>query len=230
MQDSTTAMTAINVGAELFAEALEEQGVSVARVAWRPPAGDAQALATLLASQQVEQANALAIERVLAAHPYIIDVRPAREAMPAAFARRGLLHAGPPITWERMCGPMRGAMIGACLYEGWASSEEEARAFLGNGEIACEPCHHYNAVGPMAGIISPSMPVFIVEDRVYGNRAFSTLNEGLGKVLRYGAYAPEVLDRLRWMGETLGPVLGRAMRRVGGLDLRSIMAQSLQMG
>jgi hypothetical protein len=230
IQPRTQAMAAISVGAELFAEALEEQGVPVARVAWRPPVGDLQALTKVLASQEVERANALALERVLAAHPLIVDVQPAREAMPDAFTRRKLLHAGPPISWERMCGPMRGAMIGACLYEGWASGEEEARELLAGGEIACEPCHHHNAVGPMAGIISPSMPVFVVEDYVHGNRTFSTLNEGLGKVLRYGANAPEVLERLRWMGETLGPVLGRAIRQMGGLDVRAIMAQSLQMG
>lgn len=223
-------MAAITVGAELFAEALEEQEVPVARVAWRPPAGNLRALAKLLASPEVEQANQLAIERVLATHPLIIDVQTAREAMPDAFARRRLLHAGPPIAWERMCGPMRGAIIGACLYEGWAKSEEEALELAASGEIAFEPCHHYNAVGPMAGIISPSMPVFVIEDRVHGNRTYSTLNEGLGKVLRYGANAPEVLTRLHWMGETLGPALGRAVRLLGSIDVYATMAQSLQMG
>ena len=223
-------MMAVTVGAELFAGALERQGMPVARVAWRPPAGDLHALTKLLASQEVEHANQVALERVLAAHPLLIDVQPAREAMPDAFAGRRLLHAGPPIAWTRMCGPMRGAIIGACLYEGWADSEDEALELAESGALAFESCHHYNAVGPMAGIISPSMPVFVVEDRVHGNRAYSTLNEGLGKVLRYGAYAPEVLARLHWMGETLGPVLGRAVRRLGGLDVYTNMAQSLQMG
>lgn len=221
---------AITVGAELFAEALEEQGAAVTRVAWRPPAGDVQALARLLASSAVDQANRVAVERMLAAHPVLIDVQPAREAMPAAFSTRKLLHAGPPIAWERMCGPMRGAIIGACLYEGWASSEDQALQLAQSGEIEFEPCHHYNAVGPMAGIISPTMPVQIIVDQVHGNRTFSTLNEGLGKVLRYGAYAPEVLTRLRWMGETLGPALGRAVRLLDGIDVRANMAQALQMG
>jgi hypothetical protein len=223
-------MAALTIGAELFAEALKEQGVPVVRVAWRPPAGNIPALAKLLASQEVEQANQIAVERVLAAHPRIVDVQPAREAMPDAFVGRALLHAGPPITWERMCGPMRGAIIGACLYEGWAKNEEQASQLAASGDIAYEPCHHYHAVGPMAGIVSPSMPVFVVEDQVYGNRAFSTLNEGLGKVLRYGAYAPEVLARLRWMSETLGPVLGRAIRLPGGMDVHATMAQALHMG
>lgn len=223
-------VAAITVGAELFAEALEAQSVPVTRVAWRPPAGDTQALGKLLTSPEVEQANQIAVERMLTAHPIIVDVRPAHEMMPEAFSARKLLHAGPPIAWTRMCGPMRGAIIGACLYEGWASNEDEALQLAESGEIAFEPCHHYNAVGPMAGIISPTMPVLVVEDLIHGNHTYSTLNEGLGKVLRYGAYAPEVLQRLRWMGEILAPALGRAIRLMGGIDVRATMAQALQMG
>ena len=222
-------MSVINVGADLFADAIEEQGVSVTRVAWRPPAGDAHALAKLLADPSVDAANALAVERMLAAHPVITDVRPAREVIPALRERK-LLHAGPPIGWERMCGPMRGAVIGACLYEGWAKDEDEALALAASGAIDFEPCHHYNAVGPMAGIVSPSMPVFVVEDRTHGNTTYATLNEGLGKVLRYGAYGPDVLARLRWMGDVLGPALARAIHQLDSIDVRSIMAQALQMG
>ena len=222
-------MPIINVGADLFADALEAQGVAVTRVAWRPPAGDQHALMQLLADPAVDAANQQAVERMLAAQPVIIDVQPARAVIPA-FAQRTLLHAGPPIAWERMCGPMRGAIIGACLYEGWASSEEEASALAASGALAFEPCHHYHAVGPMAGIISPSMPVFVVEDRTYGSRTYATMNEGLGKVLRYGAYAPDVIERLRWIQDVLGPALGRAARALDGIDARAIMAQALQMG
>ncbi|MGB8347767.1 MAG: DUF1116 domain-containing protein [Ktedonobacteraceae bacterium] len=222
-------MPIINVGADLFADALEAQGVAVTRVAWRPPAGDQHALMQLLADPAVDAANQQAVKRMLAAQPVIIDVQPARAVIPA-FAQRALLHAGPPIAWERMCGPMRGAIIGACLYEGWASSEEEASALAASGALAFEPCHHYHAVGPMAGIISPSMPVFVVEDRTYGSRTYATMNEGLGKVLRYGAYAPDVIERLRWIQDVLGPALGRAARALDGIDARAIMAQALQMG
>ncbi len=232
MSDATFSqnrMPAINIGVDLFADALEVQGVAVTRVAWRPPAGDQHALMKLLADAAVDEANRQATERMLAAQPVIIDVQPAREVIPA-FERRKLLHAGPPIAWERMCGPMRGAIIGACLYEGWASSEAEASALAASGAIEFEPCHHYNAVGPMAGITSPSMPVFVVEDRTYGNRSFATMNEGLGKVLRYGAYAPDVIERLRWIQKVLGPALGRAVRLLDGIDARAIMAQALQMG
>jgi hypothetical protein len=232
MQDITksrTPISVINIGADIFADALEAQNVVVTRVAWRPPAGDGHALQKLLADPAVDAANELAVERMLAAHPVLIDVRPAGEAIPALRDKK-LLHAGPPIAWERMCGPMRGAVIGACIYEGWASNEAEAVALAEAGALDFEPCHHYNAVGPMAGIISPSMPVVVVEDSVHGNITFATLNEGLGKVLRYGAFAPEVLERLRWMQNILGPALGRAVRKLGGVDLRAIMAQALQMG
>src|SRR5207253_641228 len=128
------------------------QGVDVVRVAWRPSAGDPHALAMLLADQSVNQANQIAVERMLAARPSMVDVQQAREVIPALQARK-LLHAGPPISWERMCGPMRGAIIGAYLYEGWAKDEGEAIALAESGAIDFEPCHHYNAVGPMAGII-----------------------------------------------------------------------------
>ncbi|HLQ30443.1 MAG TPA: DUF1116 domain-containing protein [Ktedonobacteraceae bacterium] len=222
-------MSVINIGADLFADALDAQGIAVTRVAWRPPAGDQHALMALLADQEVDKANSIAVERMLAAHPVLVDVRPAREVI-AALQDRKLLHAGPPISWERMCGPMRGAVIGACIYEGWARDEAEAVSLAASGKLSFEPCHHYNAVGPMAGITSPSMPVFVVEDKVHGNQTYSTLNEGLGKVLRYGAFSPEVLERLRWMQEVLGPSLGRAIRQLGGVDTRAIMAQALQMG
>ena len=222
-------MFAINIGADLFADALDAQGIAVTRVAWRPPAGDQQALRILLADPAVDAANKIAVERMLAAHPVLLDVQPACDVIPALQERK-LLHAGPPINWERMCGPMRGAVIGACIYEGWAKDEAEAVAMAQSGALDFEPCHHYNAVGPMAGITSPSMPVFIIEDKTHGNQTFSTLNEGLGRVLRYGAFAPEVLQRLRWLQEVLGPALGRAIRSLGGIDVRAIMAQALQMG
>src|SRR5436309_6069887 len=222
-------MLAINIGADLFADALDAQGIAVTRVAWRPPVGDVETLRMLLADREVDEANKVAVERMLAAHPLLVDVRPAREVIPALQDGK-LLHAGPPISWERMCGPMQGAVIGACVYEGWAKDEAEAVAMAQSGALDFEPCHHYNAVGPMAGITSPSMPVFVVEDKTHGNQTFSTLNEGLGKVLRYGAFAPEVLQRLRWMQEVLGPALGRAIRNLDGVDVRAIMAQALQMG
>jgi len=141
-----------------------------------------------------------------------------------------LLHAGPPIAWERMSGPLRGAIIGALLYEGLAADIVEAERLAQSGEIAFAPCHHFDTVGPMAGVVSASMPVQVIEEPVYSHHTFSTLNEGLGKVLRYGANSPEVLAKLRWMEQVLAPALSRAVRAMGGIELKAIIAQALQMG
>ncbi|HEY7357792.1 MAG TPA: DUF1116 domain-containing protein [Ktedonobacterales bacterium] len=219
-----------NVGLDLFADTLVAQGVAPARVEWRPPAdGMGAELWQTLAEPRIEAANERAVRRMLAARPVLVDVRPASEVVPG-MSRQTIFHAGPPITWERMCGPLRGAVIGALLYEELARTEQEALALIERGEIEFSPCHHHQAVGPMAGVISASMPVYVLEDQIHGNRAFSTLNEGLGKVLRYGANDQEVLERLRWMRDVLGPALSRAIRAAGGVDVKQHTAQALQMG
>jgi len=143
---------------------------------------------------------------------------------------RTLLHSGPPVAWEKMCGPMQGAVIGAAMLEGWAHDADGARALADRGEIRFAPCHHHGAVGPMAGVISPSMPVWIVRNARHGNLTYSNLNEGLGKVLRYGANSPEVLDRLRWMAAHLTPVLAAALQALGPIELKPLMARALHMG
>ena len=178
----------------------------------------------------IDQANRTAVERMMTARPILRRVAPAREVIPALNGRM-LLHAGPPITWERAAGPLRGAMIGACLYEGWAQGADEAEALLQSGAVRWEPCHHHGAVGPMAGVTSPSMQVYVIENVTHGNFAYSNLNEGYGKVLRYGAYSPEVLAKLRWMNDVMGPLLAKALERSGdGLDIRALLAESLHMG
>jgi hypothetical protein len=225
-----TELHVANVGLDLFADTLAAQGIEPVRVAWRPPAdGMGAELWQTLAEPRIAAANERAVQRMLAARPVLVDVRPASEVMPD-MNRQTILHAGPPITWERMSGPLRGAVIGALLYEELAQTEQEALDLIEHGEIAFSPCHHHQAVGPMAGVISASMPVYLLEERTYGSRAFSTLNEGLGKVLRYGAYDQEVLERLRWMRDVLGPALSRAIRAAGGLDVKQHTAQALQMG
>ncbi|HEY8414698.1 MAG TPA: DUF1116 domain-containing protein [Thermaerobacter sp.] len=177
----------------------------------------------------IERANKETLRRILDAQPVLVGVAPAGQVI-QGMGERMILHAGPPITWERMSGPMRGAVIGGILFEGWARTEEEAVALVERGEVTFDSCHHHQAVGPMAGVTTPSMPVYIVENRAFGNKAFCNLNEGLGKVLRYGAYGEDVLARLRWMRDVLGPVLAAALERTQGIDLKSLIAQAIHMG
>ncbi|HEY2293932.1 MAG TPA: DUF1116 domain-containing protein [Thermoanaerobaculia bacterium] len=177
----------------------------------------------------IDQANRTAVERMMAARPVLKGLATAREVIPG-MADDLLLHAGPPIEWERASGPLRGAVIGALLFEGRARDEAGAVALVERGEVRLEPCHHHGAVGPMAGVISPSMRVYVVEDATHGHRTFSNLNEGYGKVLRYGAFSGEVLTKLRWMNDFLAPVLGRAIELLDGVDLRTLIAEALHMG
>lgn len=219
----------LNVGLPLIVDGVDPD--AVVQLDWRPPAfGDADA-ARLMASLDTErtaEANDRAVTAMHAVRPQLTSIRPAREVVPGLAEGRLLLHAGPPIEVERMCGPMLGALMGAAVFEGWAADGDQARALLESGEIAVAPCHHHQAVGPMAGVVAPSMPVVVVEDG--GRQAFASLNEGLGKVLRFGAYDDEVISRLRWMREVLGPVLDAALRRSGPIDITSLVAQALMMG
>ena len=177
----------------------------------------------------IEKANAEAVERMMEARPVLVGMGKARDVIPG-MRDNLLLHAGPPITWDRASGPLRGAIIGALLFEGLAQNEEEAIAMMERGEIDLEPCHHHNAVGPMAGVTSPSMTVYIVENQTHGNIAYSNMNEGYGKVLRYGAYSDDVLARLRWMEEVMAPMLRAAIERSGGIDIKALIAEALHMG
>jgi hypothetical protein len=177
----------------------------------------------------IERANAEATERMMEARPMLVGLGKARDVIPG-MRDNLLLHAGPPITWERASGPMRGAITGALIFEGKAKDEAQAQALVESGEIELAPCHHHQAVGPMAGVICPSMSVYMLENRTHGNNSFSNLNEGYGKVLRYGAYSDEVLDRLRWMEEVMAPVLADAIAASDGIDIRALLAEALHMG
>ena len=178
----------------------------------------------------IERANEIAVERMTSARPILTGVAPARDVIPG-MRDTLLLHAGPPITWERASGPLRGAVIGALIFEGLATDEAGAEALVRAGEVTLEPCHEHDSVGPMAGVTSASMMVNVVENITHGNRAFCNLNEGYGKVLRYGAYSPDVIAKLRWMNDVLGTVLAEALALTGeGVDMRALLAESLQMG
>jgi len=177
----------------------------------------------------IEKANLEAASRMLRSKPVLVDISTAGEVVPG-LDKKMVLHAGPPVSWQRMCGPMRGAVIGGLILEGLARNREQAEELAASGEISFEPCHHHCAVGPMAGVVTWSMPVWVMENKTFGNRAYCTLNEGLGKVLRYGAYSTEVIERLKWMADDLAPILGEALRRHGEIDLKSLISQALQMG
>ncbi|NTY63119.1 DUF1116 domain-containing protein [Mycolicibacterium sphagni] len=225
----------VNVGLQGFAANITAAGGQVTNVTWAPPAGADPALgwtlATLVGDPRIEAANQIAFDRYLAAQPRLIDLVRAGDVIAGLGpGERRILHSGPPIDWPDMCGPQRGAIAGAILYEGWADGLDAAEKLAESGEVALEPCHEHGAVGPMAGIISPSMPVWVVENTAAGNRAYCNLNEGLGKVLRFGANSPDVLDRLRWLGSDFFATMQVAVRGLADPDLKPLMAQALHMG
>ncbi|HEV2797618.1 MAG TPA: DUF1116 domain-containing protein, partial [Nocardioides sp.] len=221
----------VTVGAGMFADAVAGQAVGVERVDWRPPMPGTEAdLATVATDLRRSEANQRAVAAMLGVTAHLVDVAPASEVLglePGQF-----LHAGPPIEWERASGPLRGALMGGAALEGLVEDPEDAVALFESGtSVSLEPCHHRSAVGPMAGVVTPSMWMWVLEDRATGRRTYCSLNEGLGKVLRYGAYGPEVLTRLRWMGDVLGPLLQAAVRGTPeATDVTGILTQMLQMG
>ncbi|MCL2694947.1 MAG: DUF1116 domain-containing protein, partial [Clostridiales bacterium] len=226
----------VNFGIESFYQDLASQHIPAVHVDWKPVAGGDKEAAGWLRklknpalAEKIEAANREALSRILAAQPAIIGLGIAGEVIPG-MTKTTILHAGPPITWDRMCGPMRGAVMGGLILEGLAANLEEAETLAASGQITFDPCNMHSAVGPMAGVVTWSMPVWIIENKTYGNRAYCTLNEGLGKVLRFGACDEEVFTRLRWIRDHLYPVLKAAMEIKGSIDLKTMIAQLLQMG
>ena len=228
-----TDLKILNVGTPLFKSELERQNLRCAHVDWKPVAGGnmkiINALDNLMNDPEIDEANKLAIDKVKKAQAVWIDIDKAINVIPG-MDNKTILHAGPPIEYERMCGPVKGAIAGALIYEGLASNEEEADALAKSGEIKFAPCHRYNAVGPMAGIISPSMPVHVVKNVTEGNYAYATINEGLGKVLRFGANSIEVIDRLKYIEKEFAPSIRKLVKKMGGIDIKNITAQALHMG
>ncbi len=226
----------INVGLKSFAEVIEAFGCDVVQYDWAPPAGGNVELIKVLnflrscREMDIDEANRSVIAKVVASQPVIRDVVPAKSVIKELNEGKVILHAGPPIRFENMPDPVQGSCVGAALFEGWAATEEEARKILASGEVTFIPCHHVKAVGPMGGITSANMPVFVVENQTDGNEAYCTMNEGIGKVLRFGAYSKEVVDRLLWMKDVLGPTLGRAIRSIGGLNVNPLVAKAIAMG
>jgi hypothetical protein len=177
-----------------------------------------------------ERANAEALERLWAAEPVLVDVQPAGEVVPG-MTPETVLTSGAPLAWDDYFGGQRSGIIGGALYEGLAADAEEAEAKIRGGEIRLATCHEHGCVGSLAGIYTASMPVFVVENRVGGNRAFCNLFEGPSPArLNYGVYNETVRESLRFIGDVVGPLLGEAVRAADGIELRPIVRRALHMG
>ena len=229
----------LNIGIDGFNESISQHGGQVAHLAWRPPGNSdpmlAWNLARLMDDARISAANAEACKRIIQSRPLWEDIALRADGVwPEMKGTRLLLHAGPPVAWDAMCGPMHGAMVGAVLYEGWAKTPEQAQKMLARGDIEFAQCHDFGAVGPMTGIISASMPLIQVRDLTHGNVAYTNINEGIGRCLRFGANGPDVLQKLKWFEDVLAPVLKAAVRhnfdKTGGIDLKAIQSQALLMG
>lgn len=220
----------LNLGLEGMAAAIEQQNADVTRVNWQPAE---QLVPNLIFTDEgisIDAANDEACQRIAKSQAVLVGMGIAKEVIPGMHENM-ILHSGPPIIWDRMCGPTRGAIMGALIYEGVAENEKKAADIAKSGDYEFSPCHHHHTVGPMAGIVSPNMPVFIIENPIYSVRTFATQNEGLGKVLRYGGMGEEVYDRLHWMDNVLYPTLARALKSMPqGIDIKSIISQALHMG
>lgn len=226
-----TPLKVINTGLSSFKENLELTGAEVLQVNWKPPLVSNAALFNKIQAhrKRIDAANEKALNIILSGKPLLVGLDTAINVIPG-MQRHMILHSGPPVTWENMCGPTRGGIMAALMYEGMAGTPEEAEALAASDKITYAPCHEHATVGPMAGIVSASMPVFKIKNATYDNFAYCTLNEGLGKVLRYGAYSQEVIDRLKWMEKVLYPVLRKAIESSGPIDIKNIIAQALHMG
>lgn len=223
-------LTVLNVGLASMAKSVSDQGVKVIDLDWQPPRDGVPHLRQTRSGVSMEAANEEVVSRIKRGQAVLVGMGIAREVIPGMHSHM-ILHAGPPIEWERMCGPTRGAVMGALIYEGLAQDEAEAMKLAASGAIEFSPCHHHHAVGPMAGVVSPSMPVWIIKNKTFGNHTYCTLNEGLGKVLRYGGMGPEVYARLKWMATDLYPTLDRTLESLpNGIDIKSLIAQALHMG
>lgn len=231
---SQNKLNIINVGLKGFGPDAMSQGAVVKQVEWKPVAGGRKDIIEALdkvepLAEKIKEANETVISRMKAAKPVLVGMDLALNVVPE-MTEHTILHAGPPIAWENMCGPMRGAVIGAVLFEGLAADDAEAVKLIESGEIKFDPCHEHKAVGPMAGVLSAHMPVHIVKNETNGDYAYCSINEGLGKVLRFGAYSKEVLDRLAFLRDEFMPVMQKALALTDGIDIKLITAQALQMG
>lgn len=232
----TSKLSVINIGLTSFKDDIEKQDTEAVQVNWTPPRDYSPEVRAALRklqqpeiAERIRVANEKVVQRVIDAHPVLIGYGKALDVVPG-MTKNTILHAGPPIAWENMCGAMRGAVTGAIVFEGLARDIAEAEEVAANGGVIFSPCHEHACVGSMAGVTSASMYMHIVENRTHGNISFTNLSEQLAKILRMGANDQSVIDRLNWMRDVLGPMLKQALEILGEIDLRSMLAQALHMG
>lgn len=226
-------VTALNLGAETFKDELARQDAKVVQVDWRPPAqgnpGLMKALDALMDNEAVDAANDRALELFQEARPVLVDIDRAIDVIPG-MTPYTIFHAGPPITFDRMPGPMKGAVIGALMYEELAKDPDEAVVLAKSGKIHFAPAHDHQAVGAMTGVFSAHMTVHVLKNVTHGNLAFCPVHEGSGyNVQRYGSWDPDVLQRLHWLDDEYRPAIKAALHLSGGIDIRAIIAQALHM-
>ncbi len=178
----------------------------------------------------IVQANHQAIAAMVESQPVWIGCANAVDVIPG-MTKYTILHAGPPISWERMCQPMRNGIIGAILFEELAPDISQAEELINSGKIILSPCHDYSAVGGMTGITSATMPVAVVRNDTKGNYAYCSLHEGMQpRGFSWGNYDAESITNMLWLRDELSPVLDAALKLSGGLDLRSLVSRSVIMG
>ena len=227
-----TPLKVANMGLETFYEAALDQNTPACQVDWKPPAGGDDHIIRILDGldhEKIDEANQIALQRILSAEPELVDVCYAHEVI-KDMDRFTIGHAGPPLTWDEMCGPLKGAIMGAAVYEGMCEKLEDVEPLVRSGKIKFRHNHSMQCVGPMTGMITYSMPLWVVRNATYGNVAYCTFNEGLGKVMRFGANGPEVLDRLRWLQNVLAPAMKTALVLSGPISLKVMITKALSMG
>lgn len=222
----------VNIGLESFSKSVEEQKTKVVNLSWRPPYGGNLELMKIMEKldfDKIDEANSLALNIINSGEPKLVGVKFANEVI-EGMDKFTIGHAGPPLEWKDMCGPLKGAILGAIIYEGNATTLEEAQKLIDLDKIKFVSNHSMGCVGPMTGIITYSMPLWEVENTKYGNYAYCTFNEGLGKVMRFGANDESVINRLKWIENTLSKVIKKAVELSGPIELKVIMSKALSMG
>lgn len=228
-------VSAVNIGLPLFAEALQAQDTPVTSVDWRiPGGGDPDLVAALRRlygphAASVDAANAEVVRRLDEGVPKLVDVRTVAEVSPG-LPPRALLHCGPAIRYGDACDPLRRSMRAAALAEGWADTPETAGALLAGGEVALESANDHGMVVPMATVVGPGQPAYVIEDAEGGTTAYAPVSQGPGEVAWFGMETPAAVARLRFLRDVARPVLAEVLRRSGPVDIMGLATQGVAMG